>query len=161
MDVREEGATSDAGNHWVPFQPSGKVKNLRFMGPRLSISVGFQVLLHHSLWARGCRQALTVLVSICQPQHNVITDTQMKHHCYVQALWAEAKCAGDQTVMTCQSHAPPLKSLCRETDSAASLCQMLLRRGQGRKCQWWADELQVCATLALIKLQFAETSSLL
>lgn len=84
----------------------------------------------------------------------------MKHHCYVQALWAEAKCAGDQRAMTCQSHAPPLKSLCRETDSAASLQQMLWGREQGKKCQWWADELQVSATLALIKLHFEETSLL-
>lgn len=35
----------------------------------------------------------------------------------------------------CQSPAPSPKSLCRETDPAASLRQMLLGRGQGRKYQ--------------------------
>lgn len=34
MDVRDEGATSDAGNHWVPFQPSGKVKKPPVYGPQ-------------------------------------------------------------------------------------------------------------------------------
>ena len=33
----------------------------------------------------------------------------------------------------CQSAAPSLKSVCGETDPAASLCQMLLGRGQDRK----------------------------
>lgn len=84
MDCRQQGHINiwmlsergDTKNHWVYFQPSGKGKTTS------GTPAGFQVLPHYSLQARGCRQALTVLGSICQPQHNVITDTQMKQHRY-------------------------------------------------------------------------------
>lgn len=124
--VKGKGGAGDTGNRWVHFQPSGKGKTTP------GAPEGFQVLPHHSPWARGCRQALTVLGSICQPQHNVITDAQTKQHRYAQALRQGAKHAGDQTAMTCVRALLPLhKAFCRETEPAqhpsARCC-----RGEGK-----------------------------
>lgn len=132
LAVKGEGGAGDTGNRWVHFQPSGKVKTTP------GTPAGFQVLPHRSPWARGCRQALTMLGSICQPQHNVITDAQTKQHSYAQALRRGAKHAGDQTAMTCQSPAPsPQSFLQRNGACAASFNQMLPGRRQGRKQQRW------------------------